>query len=91
MKPVDEKSQIYIFTLVKTLIIELLSLKLAILLKNLKRLKYKNIFAKAYTPNWSEEIFMIKKLKKTVPWSYVINDLNREELIILNIKCQIKC
>ena len=91
MKPVDEKSQIYIFTLVKTLIIELLSLKLAILLKNLKRLKYKNVFAKAYTPNWSEEIFMIKKLRKTVPWSYVINDLKREELIILNIKCQIKC
>ena len=91
MKPVDEKSQIYIFALVKTLIIELLSLKLAILLKNLKRLKYKNIFAKAYTPNWSEEIFMIKKLRKTVPWSYVINDLKREELIILNIKCQIKC
>ena len=25
--------------------------------------KYKNIFAKAYTPNWSEEVFVIKKLK----------------------------
>ena len=23
--------------------------------------KYKNIFAKGYTPNWSEEIFFIKK------------------------------
>ena len=57
------KNHRYIFTLVKTLIIEFLNLKLAIFLKNLKRLKYKNIFAKAYTPNWSEEIFVIKKLK----------------------------
>ena len=37
--------------------------------------KYKNIFAKAYTPNWSEEVFVIKKVKNTVPWTYVINDL----------------
>ena len=29
--------------------------------------KYKNIFAKGYTPNWSEEIFVIKKIKNTVP------------------------
>ena len=38
--------------------------------------KYKNIFAKDYTPNWSEEIFVIKEIKNTVPWTYVINDLN---------------
>ena len=57
------KNHRYIFTLVKTLIIEFLNLKLAIFLKNLKPLKYKNIFAKAYTSNWSEEIFVIKKLK----------------------------
>ena len=25
--------------------------------------KYKNIFSKDYTPNWSEEVFVIKKLK----------------------------
>ena len=43
--------------------------------------KNKNIFAKGYTPNWSEEIFVIKKLKNTVPWTYVINDLNGEEII----------
>ena len=43
--------------------------------------KYKNIFAKGYTPNWSEEIFVIKEIKKTVPWTYVINDLNDEEII----------
>ena len=30
--------------------------------------KYKNIFAKGYTPNWSEEVFVIKKVKNTVPW-----------------------
>ena len=29
--------------------------------------KYKNIFAKSFTPNWSEEIFFIKKIKNTVP------------------------
>ena len=42
--------------------------------------KYKNIFAKGYAPNWSEEIFVIKKVKNTVPWTYVINDLNGEEI-----------
>ena len=43
--------------------------------------KYKNIFAKGYTPNWSEEVFLIKKIKNTVPWTYIINDLNDEEII----------
>ena len=43
--------------------------------------KYKNIFAKGYIPNWSEEIFVIKKIKNTVPWTYVINYLNGEEII----------
>ena len=43
--------------------------------------KYKNIFAKGYTPNWSEEIFMIKKVKNTVPWTYAINDLNDNKII----------
>ena len=42
--------------------------------------KYKNIFAKGYVPNWSEEIFIIKKIKNSVPWTYVINDLNGEEI-----------
>ena len=43
--------------------------------------KYKNIFAKGYMPNWSEEIFIIKKMKNTVPWTYVLSDLNGEEII----------
>ena len=43
--------------------------------------KYRNIFAKGYTPNWSEEVFVIKKVKNTVSWTYVINDLKGEEII----------
>ena len=43
--------------------------------------KHKNIFAKGCTPNWSEEVFVIEKVKNTVPWTYVINDLNGEEII----------
>ena len=43
--------------------------------------KYTNIFAKGYTPNWSEEIFVIKKVKDTVPWTYVTNDPNDEVII----------
>ena len=43
--------------------------------------KYRNIFAKGYTPNWSEEVFMIKKVKNSVPWIYVISGLNGEKII----------
>ena len=43
--------------------------------------KYKDIFSKGYTQNWSEEVFVIKKVKNAVPWTYVINDLNGEEII----------
>ena len=43
--------------------------------------KYTNIFAKGCTPNWSKEVFVISKLKKTVPWTYVINDLEGEKII----------
>ena len=42
--------------------------------------KYKSIFAKDYAPNWSEEVFLIKKVKTTVPWTYAISDLNSEEI-----------
>ena len=48
---------------------------------NLVRIsKYKNIFAKGYTQNWSEEVFIISKIKNTVPWIYVISDLNGEPI-----------
>ena len=43
--------------------------------------KYKSIFAKGHMPNWSEEVFIIIKIKNTVPWTYVINYLNGEEII----------
>ena len=42
--------------------------------------KYKNILAKGYTPNWSEEIFIVGKIKNTVRWTYAISDLNGEEI-----------
>ena len=40
----------------------------------------KSIFAKGYTSNWSEDVFVISKIKNTVPWTYVISDLNGEEI-----------
>ena len=43
--------------------------------------KYKNIFAKGYSPNWSEEIFVIKEIKNTVPWTYVISNLNGKKIV----------
>ena len=42
--------------------------------------EYKNIFAKVYTQNWSEEVFPVSKIKDTVPWTYVISDLNGEPI-----------
>ena len=43
--------------------------------------KYKNIFAKGYMPNWLEETFVISKIKNTVPWTYVVNYHNGEQII----------
>ena len=37
--------------------------------------KFKNIFATGYFSNWIEEIFVVKKIKNTVPWTYIFNDL----------------
>ena len=42
--------------------------------------KYKKFFAKGYAPNWSEEGFVVSKVKHTVPWTYVVSDLNGEEV-----------
>ena len=42
---------------------------------------HKHIFAKGCTPNWSEEGFVINKVKPTVPWTYVISDLDDDEII----------
>ena len=43
--------------------------------------KFKNIFAKGYTPNWSKEIFIVEKINDTVPYTYHFKDLNDEEII----------
>ena len=43
--------------------------------------KCKKNFAKCYVPNWSEEICLIKNVKSTVPWTYIISYLKREEII----------
>ena len=43
--------------------------------------KFRNIFAKGYTPNWSKEIFIVDKINDTVPYMYNLKDLNDEEII----------
>ena len=43
--------------------------------------KHKNIFAKEYVPDWSGEVFIVNKIKNTVPWTYTISDLNDEQII----------
>ena len=42
--------------------------------------KYKIVFAKGYTPNSSEDVFVISKIKKTVPWTCVVNDLSGQKI-----------
>ena len=58
--------------------IKIINLKLVIILEYQNT---KNIFAERYTPSWSEEVFLIKEVKNTVPLTNVINDLNGEEII----------
>ena len=48
---------------------------------NVRISKYKSIFAKGYTPNWSEKVFVIRKIKNTVPSTFIINDYNGEKII----------
>ena len=43
--------------------------------------KFKNIFAKGYTPSWSKEIFIVDKINDAVPYTYIFKDLNDEEII----------
>ena len=64
---------ILILNTIKILIKKILNLKLMT-----RTSKYKNIFAKGYAPNWSEEVFVVSKIKNTVPWTYVVNDLSDE-------------
>ena len=77
MKPVDVKDDTYIDSS-KELNDKDLKFKVG---NHVRISKYKNILAKGYTANWSEEFFVIKEVKNTVPWTCVINDLNGEEII----------
>ena len=77
IKPVDVKDNTYI-DVKKEINDKNLTFKVG---DHVRISKYKNIFAKGYMPNWLEEIFIIKKIKNAVPWTYVINDLNGEEII----------
>ena len=77
MKPVDVKSSTYIDSSK-----EINNKDSKFEIGDIVRIsKYKNIFAKCYVPNWSEEVYVIKKFKKTVPWTYVISDLKGEEIV----------
>ena len=48
---------------------------------NVRISKYKSIFGKGYILNWIEEVFVIKKVKNTVPWTYVISDFKGKEIV----------
>ena len=76
MKPIDVKSSMYINSS-KEINDEDPKFKIGDIVRISKN---KNIFAKGYVPNWSEDIFVIKKVKNTVPWTFVISDLNGEEI-----------
>ena len=77
MKPVEEKSNTYINSSKET---NDKGPKFKI--GDIVRIsKYKNIFGKDCTPNWSEEVFVIKKVKNIVLWTYVISDLKGEEIV----------
>ena len=77
MKPLDVKSNTFIDSS-KEINDKNLKFKIG---DNVRISKYKNVFAKGYPPNWSEEVFVIEKVKNTVPWAYIISDLNREEIV----------
>ena len=48
---------------------------------NLRISRYKSLLAKGFNTIWLEDVLTIKKVKNTVPWTYVINGLNREEIV----------
>ena len=74
MKPVDTKNNTYI-----NFGTESNNKDLKIQVGHYVRIsEYKNIFAKGYNANWSK-VFVIKKVENTLPWTYVISDLNGEE------------
>ena len=76
MKPVDVKSSTYIDSS-KEINYENLRFKIGDIVRISK---YKNVFAKGYISNWSEEVVLIKKVKNTVLRTYVISDLKGKEI-----------
>ena len=77
MKPIDLKSSTYIDSS-KEINDEDPKFKIVDIVR---KSKFKNIFAKSYVPNWSDEIFVIRKVKNTVPWTQVVSDLKGEEIV----------
>ena len=77
MKPVDVKSSTYIDSS-KEINDEDPNFKIGDIVRISK---HKNILAKSYVPNWSEKAFVIKKVKNTVPWTYIIIDLKGDEIV----------
>ena len=72
-KPVDVKSNIYI---------EIKGEDPKFKISDVIRIsKHENIFGKGYVPNWSEKFFVVKKVKHTVSWAYVISDFKGEEIV----------
>ena len=53
---------------------------------NVRISKYKNIFAKGYTRNWSEEVFVVNKVQNILHWTCLINELNGEEIKVVFMK-----
>ena len=78
MKPIDFEASTYIDFVITILMIKIPNLKFVTMLKcqNIKA-----FFANVYTPNWLEEAFVIQKVKNTVPWAYVTEDINGEETV----------
>ena len=76
MKPIGAKSNTYIDFDVKS---NDKNLKFKVG-DHVRMSKYKNIFAKSNTPNWSEEVFVIKKVKNTVPWTNAIEEFNGKKI-----------
>ena len=77
MKPVDVKPNMYI-DFNKENIKEGPKFKVG---DHVRISKIKNIITKGYVPNWSEQVFVIKKIKNTVPWTNAISDFNGEEIV----------
>ena len=82
MKPVDVKSDRYIDSS-KEINGKNPKFKIG---DNVRISKYKNVFSKGYTLNWSEEVFVIKKVKNTVPWTNLTMALKEKKLLVHSTK-----